>query len=105
MLGDVVFATDVLGTPKDRDVMLVNIQKSLSIDCSRRPMRMIQRPALSTKSEDPNVGNIRSKTKRFKVGNVNKEAVCDAVTKDEFVTVINLINPKLTQQEVKLFFF
>lgn len=104
VLGDVVFATDVLGGPKDRDVVLVNISKTASSDCSRRPMRMIQRPNAAKETNEVNETN-RVRTRQFKQGNANKESVCDAMSREEFGVVVSLISPSSTLEEVRRIFF
>ena len=104
VIGDVIFANDVLGSAKDRDVMLVNIKKEGSSDCSRRPMRIIQR----TEAEySDKVGETRAahhKTRHFKQGNPNKESVCDAIVKEDFFKVLCLIRPTLAPHELEVIF-
>jgi WW domain len=105
VIGDVMFANDVLGSTKDRDVMLVNIQKVSASDCSRRPMRMIQRPDVSVK-EVEEAGDLQriSRLRQFKQGNANKETVCDAITRTEFCIVLALVDPSMSSEKMGVIF-
>ena len=103
VLGDVTFATDVLGSAKDRDVVLVNLNKTASSDCSRRPMRLIQRAKEVSKSDEQ--GEVeRRKPRTLRQGNVNKELVCDAITKPDFMTAVRMIQPLLSDEEIEIIF-
>lgn len=100
VIGDVLFANDVLGSTKDRDVILVNIQKLSASDCSRRPMRLMQRPDLSEQADESSAVQRSSRVRQFRQGNANKETVCDAITKPDFLTVLGLINPNISPEMV-----
>jgi hypothetical protein len=102
VLGDVVFATDVLGGPKDKDVMLVNLNKFASADCPRRPMRSILKlPADYTKSEE---STKHHRQRPMKQGNVNKEQVSDAITRIDFGNALRLLIPEIPEDEVDYIF-
>lgn len=102
MIGDVVFATDVLGGPKDKDVMLVNLNKMASADCPRKPMRnIIKAPAASGKSDDVSKHRRQRSTKQ---GNVNKEHVCDAITRSDFGNALRLLLPDIADDEIDFIF-
>lgn len=107
VIGEVIFANDVLGV-KDRDVMLVNIQKAGAADCGRRPMRLIQRPDSGGQENSDATSSQSSsshhKKRSFKQGNANRETVCDAITKEEFFKVVELIKPGLTNSHMEAIF-
>ena len=108
IIGEVIFANDVLGSAKDRDVMLVNVQKDGAADCGRRPMRLIQRPDPIDQEKSEVAPKQESsghhKKRLFKQGNTNKETVCDAITREEFFKVIELIKPDLSGTEKEAIF-
>ncbi len=102
MIGDIVFATDVLGGPKDKDVMLVNLNKMASADCPRKPMRnIVKSPVASGKSDE---GSKHRRQRSTKQGNVNKEHVCDAITRSDFGNALRLLLPDIPDDEIDFIF-
>ena len=106
-LSDVQFAGD--HGSFERDSVLVKVSKQSSTDCSRRPMRMIQRrDAIATNigGNDPDLaagssGGHKSHIRPMQVGNPSKEAVCDILTEQDFEAVMLKINPYMDSDVIK----
>ena len=92
VLSDSQFATDHGGF--ERDSVLVKVNKNSTTDCSRRPMRMIQkRDVVVAVGEEGAASAHRSHIRPMQVGNPSKEAVVDVLTRDDFFAVMEVINP------------
>ena len=83
----------------------MEIKRSVAMDCTRRPLRMFQRiedkgaakqdddrGGASSAANNPNNPNATT--------NTNKEPVCEAMNKKQFMECLHQINPAITTQEV-----
>lgn len=100
VLSEAQFSNDT--GAKNRDALLMQVQKSAAADCSRRSVRFFQQQvkygdltqaARTTKSTD----------KVKKTAEIEKEPVCEAMSKTIFSTVVLSIDPALTEEKVNLF--
>ena len=88
------------------DTVLMEIKRTVAMDCTRRPLRMFQRiedkgaakhdddrGGANSASNNPNNPNAAT--------NTNKEPVCEAMNKKQFMECLHQINPAITTQEVR----
>lgn len=108
VISEAQFATD--GGLKDRDSVLIQIQKTSSNDCFRRPIRLFQ---VNDKSLDRNdesnntaAGGVSGSVnqKKYSLGNPKKEQVCDTMTRKLFGDVINIIDPNISANTIDHYF-
>jgi len=90
------FATDI--GAKERDTMLMEVNKNASEDCTRRPVRQILKP---NKAAEESYNQIENKFNHGRgKGNPNKESVVELINKKLFESVINFINPDTTKEVI-----
>jgi len=90
----------------ERDSVLVNVNKNSSTDCSRRPIRMCQKQEAVVAVAGADAGADRSSSHKshvrpMQVGNPSKEPVVDVLTRDDFIDVMQMINPYQDPELVK----
>lgn len=97
VLSEAQFANDA--HQPERDSVLVSVNKSLCSDCSRRPMRLIQKKeVVVTHGDAAEQQPARGHSRPMQVGNPSKEPVVDALTQDDFFKVVKIINPHIDQR-------
>jgi hypothetical protein len=84
---------------RNRDTVVAEVQKALSFDCIRRPLRLFQRAEKAERQDDGG-----RETKAVLVhGNPNKEPVVELMSKKAFITAMALINPSLSPDKVYIY--
>ncbi len=83
----------------------MEIKRSVAMDCMRRPLRMFQRieDKGTAKHEDDRGGAnsaANNPNNPNAATNTNKEPVCEAMNKKQFMECLHQINPAITTQEV-----
>jgi len=89
------------------DTVLMEIKRSVAMDCMRRPLWMFQRiEDKGTAKHDDDRGGANSALNNPNnpnaATNTNKEPVCEAMNKKQFMGCLHQINPAITTQEVSL---
>lgn len=97
VLVEAQFATD-MGT-KDRDAILMHVHKNASEGCTRRSVRFFQR---QIKDNSALILANAKRDKKAKISEVEKEPVCETMSKVEFGQVVRVIKPAVTEKEVRV---
>jgi len=101
VLSESQFATD--SGARDKDTILSQVNKSSAHDCARRPVRYFQKLEIESKSKETQDDSATGR-KAGKVSSVNpnKEPVCELMSRKTFMATMQLMNPKLRFDEVKM---
>lgn len=83
------------------DTVLVEIKRAVAMDCLRRPLRLFQRTEEKGNKNDDERGGGGANNPNANA-NTNKEPVCEAMNKKQFMECLHIINPSITTQEVYL---
>ena len=90
------FANDI--GAKERDSMLMEVNKNASEDCIRRPVRQILK---ANRAAEESSNQIENKFNHGRgKGNPNKEPVVELVSKKLFEKVALFINPEISKEEI-----
>jgi hypothetical protein len=76
--------------------VLVEMNRSVAVDCLRRPLRLFQR--VDDKGSGPSENEGRSGPGGG--ANTNKEPVVEAMNRKQFMECLHVINPAISTQEV-----
>jgi len=96
VMAETQFANDI--GARERDAMLMEVNKKASEDCIRRPVRNILKPNRAAEESSNQIENKFNHGRGR--GNPNKEPVVELVTKKIFTEVIHFINPDVTIDEI-----
>ena len=107
VLSDVQFAND-FGN-KDRDSVLMQINKQSANDCLRRPIRslMVKKDSGNNDDDDDNAkpaADVVVKKPPSGQANANKEPVCELMNRKAFTLALTSINPNLNFREIDSFY-
>ena len=101
VLSEVQFATDT--GVRNRDTILMQVQKTSAADCRRRSVRAFQKqlkdvgkPATASKGPKDDKGGKQA-------ADIEKEPVCETMTRSVFAQSVKTIDPSLTASKVKEF--